>query len=198
MNANPDEATLALWLEDELHGGDLVTVEAWAADQPEQLAARKQVRDWRALIASAVPASEEPPYPDFFNSRVMQGIRDSRAETKPKRRFQWRSLLMPVAACAGMILTFWVGTKTRSEIPDYDVAGAPKAIPVQPVLYTPERGVKAEWFASSQASATVIVLDGVTAIPDSTDFSETAYNPMDRDFDSTAGWFLESGDQVTR
>jgi hypothetical protein len=66
------------------------------------------------------------------------------------------------------------------------VAGAPKAIPVEPVVYTPENGVDAEWFASKEASATVIVLKGVAAIPDDTDFSATVYLPAEREIDSTA------------
>ena len=67
-----------------------------------------------------------------------------------------------------------------------EIAGAPRAIPVEPILYTPETGVKAELFASKKASAMVIVLDGVRAIPDAMDFSETTYVPVDREIDSTA------------
>jgi len=193
MNTNPDEATLALWLEDELQGEDLAAVDSWAMSQPDQLAARAQTRAWRAMVASAIPAVQEPPYPDFFNSRVMQAIRDSQPKAVPRKTFFRKSFLMPMAACAGMVLTFWVGTKTRNAPPEYDVAGAPKAIPVEPVIYTPEKGVNAEWFASAQASATVIVLNGVAAIPDTTDFSETVYVPMDREMDSTAGGAMNPG-----
>ncbi len=187
MNTSPDEATLALWLDDELTGEELAGMESWASRHPAQLAAREGIRRWRATISAAIPASEEPPYPDFFNTRVLQAIRESAAEAKTvtgKRPF-WRSWLMPMAACAGMVLAFWVGVKSANS-PAYDVAGAPKAIPVEPVVYTPENGVDAEWFASYHASATVIVLNGVAAIPDSTDFSETVVNPMIREIDSTA------------
>jgi hypothetical protein len=40
------------------------------------------------------------------------------------------------------------------------------------VLYTPEKGVNAEYFAS--ADAEIIVLDGVAAIPDTFELPETA------------------------
>lgn len=187
MNTNPDESTLALWLDDELTGDALAAVDAWAILQPAQLTAREGVRRWRASIKAAIPAAEEPPYPEFFNSRVLQAIRvqQPRAAVAVKRHFSWSSWLMPVAACAGMAMTFWIGKKTQTT-PDYDVSNAPRAIPVEPVVYTPESGVRAEWFASAKASATVIVLNGVTAIPDATDFSETVYVPMDRESDSTA------------
>ncbi len=187
MNTNPDEATLALWLDDELTGAEQAAVEAWAIQQPEQITAREEVRRWRATFSAAIPASEEPPYPDFFNSKVLQAIREQSPKPAPaKTPFSWKSWLMPMAACAGMMLTFWAGTKINST-PEIDVTGAPRAIPVEPVLYTPENGVNAEWFASTKASATVIVLNGVTAIPDSTDFSETVMLPGHREIDSTAG-----------
>lgn len=187
MNTNPDEEMLALWLDDELTGEELAGVEAWAGRNPEQIAAREEIRRWRRTIASALSATVEPPYPEFFNTRVLQAIREGApAIVAPVARLPfWKAWLMPVTACAGMALAFWVGSKTATA-PQYDVAGAPKAIPVEPVVYTPENGVDAEWFASAHASATVIVLRGVAAIPDSTDFSETAGISGDSEFDSTA------------
>jgi hypothetical protein len=189
MNTNPDETTLALWLEDELHGDELAAMEAWARNEPEQLAAREELRRWKGMMAAALPASEEPPYAEFFNGRIRTAIH--RQEQEPAaatpRRFSWQSVLMPLAACAGMALTFWIGMNSRPAAPEIDVAGAPKAIPVDPILYTPERGVKAEWFSSPEAAATVIVLNGVAAIPDSMDFSATAATGELREIDATAG-----------
>ncbi|MES2658440.1 MAG: hypothetical protein V4689_07465 [Verrucomicrobiota bacterium] len=197
MNTNPDEATLALWLDDELTGDELAAVESWAITQPDQMTAREEVRKWRSMMAMTIPPAEEPPYPEFFNSRVLQGIRDSSPKVPPvaKRPFSWTSWLMPLTACAGMVLAFWVGKKSSTTL-EYDVAGAPKAIPVEPVVYTPEKGVDAEWFA--RAAATVIVLNGVAAIPDSTDFSETVYVPMEREIDSTAGGVANPGTDTGR
>lgn len=187
MNTNPDESTLALWLDDELTGAELAAVEAWTNSQPEQLVARDEVRRWRATMAAAIPASIEPPYPDFFNNRVLQAIReqDAPVERAVKNPSSWRSWLMPMAACSGMVMAFWIGKTSQKGIAQ-EMVNAPRAIPVGPVVYTPESGVKAEWIADSKASATVIVLNGVTAIPDATDFSATVYVPMDREIDSTA------------
>lgn len=179
MNTNPDEVTLALWLEDELSGKELATMEAWAAGQADQLAAREQARHWRATVANAMPRSVEPPYPDFFNHRVMQALQQPPppVETVAKKSFFQSSWWMPVTACVGMALTFWAGKKSQTT-PELDFANAPRAIPVEPSIYTPETGVDAKWFASTKASATVIVLSGVTAIPDSTDFRDTACLPQ--------------------
>jgi hypothetical protein len=194
MNTNPDEAKLAMWLDDELAGDELASFEAWALSQPEHVAARDETRKWRALMVANIPASEEPPYPEFFNSRIAQAIREQRPKPAvvEKRKSFWQTLLMPLAACAGMVLAFWVGTRTRNLSNEVDVAGAPRAIPVEQIVYTPEGGVNAELITRSDAAAVVIVLDGVRAIPDSMDFSATTYVPVGREFDSTAS--VETGE----
>jgi hypothetical protein len=187
MNTKPDDETLALWLDDELEGEAFASVEAWAAAHPDQLAARQAVRDWRQMISSAVPHVEEPPYPEFFNSRIAAAI--SELEKVPvkavvSRTSWWRSVwFMPAAAAAGMTLAFWMGTRTSLSV------APPSAIEVSsasPVVYTPETGVRADYFASRSADATVIVLDGVPAFSDALDFRETAAIPSDSEVESTA------------
>lgn len=149
---------------------------------------RDHARKWRSMMASAMPASEEPPYPDFFNNRVAQAIRENRPQSAvaEKSRFSWRALLMPACACAGMVMAFWLGTRSQPAPAIAEVTWAPRAIPVEHVLYTPESGVEAEYFSSTGAAATVIVLDGVDAIPDDTDFSETVFMKTAREIDATA------------
>ena len=192
MNTNPDETKLACWLEDELAGEELTSFETWLrgqADYPEHLAMRDEARKWRQMMASAMPSSEEPPYPDFFNNRVAQAIRHNRPQSTvvEKPRFSWRALLMPASACAGMVLAFWLGTRSQPAPLEMEVTWAPRAIPVQEqALYTPESGVVAECFSSTGAEATVIVLDGVDAIPDDTDFSETVFMKTAREIEATA------------
>lgn len=195
MNTIPDETRLALWLDDELTGTDLAEMDAWAATRPEQLAAREELRSFRNMMAANLPASEEPPYPDFFLSRVNQGIRDLQAAEAPAKPAAtvpfWKSWIMPLAACAGMVLAFGIGKRSN------DTAGTLTLVPsVSPVVYTPEEGVDAEWFASTGAGANVIVLQGVDAIPDSTDFSETVYVPTISESDRTATRETETSDSA--
>ena len=191
MNTHPDDTRLALWLEDELEGEELAAFEKWVAGNPELLAAREDARRWRAMMAQNIPADVEPPYADFFNHRIQKSIPDLQpaAPVASRPRFSLRSWLMPIAACAGMVLAFQLGLK-KAAPPEIDVTGAPRAIPVEPVLYIPENGVEAEWFDSRSAFATVIVLDGVQAIPDDIDFSHTVYLNRESEIDSTAA--LES------
>lgn len=202
MNMNPDETSLALWMDDELSGAELAEMEAWAAAQPRQLEAREELRSYKKAIASAIPASEEPPYPDFFLTRVNQGIRDLQAAESPVSSPSnasvpfWKSWLMPAAACAGMVLAFGVGRNSGE--PDEVVKWKPSPLGLTPVVYTPEEGVEAQWFASNKASATVIVLEGVSAIPDSVDFSQTVYVPTLSDADRTATREVEESNSTTQ
>jgi hypothetical protein len=195
MNTTLDEARLAQWLDDELKGEELAAFELSITDKHELFAARDEARRWRGILSEAIPAAEEPPYPEFFNHRVMAGIRDLELKSKAapipaQTGFSWRSWFMPLAACAGMVLAFWLGGKSTPSN-EIDVAGAPRAIPVEPILYTPESGVSAEWFSSKEASAVVIVLNGVDSIPDSMDFSETAFLNQASEADSTASIDIE-------
>ena len=102
---------------------------------------------------------------------------------------------MPLAACAGMMLAFWFGARSQPREIEVEVAAAPRAIIVEePFVYTPESGVEVERFASSHASATVIVLNGVAAIPDAMDFSKYASPDETRKTDSTADTEFQSID----
>ena len=180
MNTNPDETTLALWLDDELQGEALATFEAVVRGDEELMARREGIRAWRREIAAALPAVEEPPYPDFFNSRIEQALRkvSPRAMAGGARTGSWRAWWLPASAMAGMALAFWLGTKAGGG-PQVAVAPSPEPVAAvvqvvqAPAVYTPERGVAAEWFSSDEAAATVIVLEGLEALPDTLDFSET-------------------------
>lgn len=175
----PDEEMLALWVEDELSGEPAAAVNAWAAAQPEWLARREEAREIKALLGN-LPAAEEPPYADFFNSRISREIaRESvaavaAAPAKKSPGSFWRFFL-PATAVAGMAFCFWAGTRVVPSASQGPVAPPLANLPAaMPVLYTPEQGVSAAYFNSSPAHAEVIVLNGVAAIPDSFEVPETA------------------------
>lgn len=199
MNTNPDETHLALWLDDELEGSELAAMDQWASVHPEHLSAREEIRKFRAMMREGLPASEEPPYPDFFLSRVRQGIRDlpplhaDPVRPTPAVAPFWKSWLFPAAACAGMVLAFGIGKQSRVASPSIAVMQN-----AAPTVYTPEEGVDAEWFAGSRGGATVIVLEGVAAIPDTTDFSETVYIPTAHESDRVASGRKSDSDSANQ
>lgn len=184
MNTTLDESLLARWLDDEtLDPNEQSALAAVLAKQPELHDLHRHARAWRSEVAQ-LPAAQEPPYPDFFNARILHQIQLPVASPTPTRSAPWRLLqhwLMPAAACAGMALAFWIGTTQPGSRPQATVTAATS---IAPVFYTPELGVDAEWYDSEAANATVIVLQGVHAIPDATDFS--AHFPLGREMDRTA------------
>lgn len=183
MNTTPADEILALWVEDELHGPELAAVDAWASAHPEWLGHREDARRVKGLLQAALPAAEEPPYPDFFNSRIAREItaqaapRAAVASVPAPARTSWWRWWMPATAFAGMALCFWAGTHVPKSAPVV-VHQAPPPSPVaskyEPYLYTPEKGVKAAYFASNGGDSSIIVLEGVSAIPDSFEIPDTA------------------------
>ncbi|MGB6223399.1 hypothetical protein [Haloferula sp.] len=174
MNTKPDDELLALWVEDELNGESLSSVDAWASTQAEWVERREQARSWKSLSAGVLPASEEVPHAEFFNARIrreieIQEVPQSLPEVVPAKgtpRWAW---FMPAAAAAGMVFGFVIGRGGPEAA--LDEVAVPVAT-LAPVLYTPSKGVKAEYMAEDDA--TVIVLAGVAAIPDSWEIPETA------------------------
>jgi hypothetical protein len=162
MNTSPDNQSLFLWLEDELTSTEQPMVDAWCASQPEWLAKRDAVRSWKASLPTVMAAGLEPPYPDFFQSKLMHAIQqqpdvsaDVPAKTATAR--WWSRLWVPVTALSAMVLCFFGGMQvSKKSTRIYSM-----------VIYTPELGVKAEYFQSSPAEGSVIVLNGVSALPDS-------------------------------
>ncbi|MEP4078274.1 hypothetical protein [Haloferula sp.] len=174
MNTKPDDELLALWVEDELSGESLTEVDAWASSQSEWLERREQARSWKSLVDGVLPASEEVPHAEFFNARIQRETEFHQTskpatETAPAKgtpRWAW---FLPAAAAAGMVFGFMIGRGG----PEAGAEGV--SVPVAtlaPVLYTPTKGVEAEYVSTDDA--TVILLAGVDAIPDSWEIPETA------------------------
>jgi hypothetical protein len=163
---------------------------------------RESARKWKAMINAGIPATEEPPYPDFFNARIARSISQQKVQQAPEAKPAnsipfWRKFTLPLAAGVGMAFTFWLGIHSRS-IPVVEsiaemtapgemtqLADASENLP--PTVYTPENGVRAECFDSDAASATVVILEGLAAIPKETDLTRlTAATDAPREIDSTA------------
>jgi hypothetical protein len=189
MNTNHDDTKLILWLDDELEGEEFAAMEESCAGNTELLAKREEHRAWKQWISQGVPPAQEPPYDDFFNARILRAIKHEGQEqadiVRSSGGLSWRSWYMPAAAAAGMVIAFQLGVRTQTapHVVDIDVSNAPRAIPVEPILYTPEKGVKARWFKSPQADAFVIVLDGIPAIPDAIDFSKSLSHTEEEETD---------------
>lgn len=166
---NPDNRSLFFWLEDELTSSAQPSVEAWCASQPEWLSKREAVRSWKAVLPRVMAAELALPYPDFFQSKLMQAIeQDSQfsvnALAPPLNPRWWSRLWLPATALAAMALCFLGGMQFTKNSPQINAM----------VIYTPELGVDAKYFQTSPAEGSVIVLNGIAALPDSFEVPQTS------------------------
>ena len=170
----PDENTLNRWLLGELEGEELRKVEAWADENVGELDSEFKCNiGWEALGADfmkAVPASEEPPYPEFFNHKLQQTIEagDVEQNTVPAQaepgiwqKLRW--MVMPTAIAAG--IAFYAGSHltSGSVAPGGDQGG----IVSYERVYVPNSNVVAAF--SETDRATEIILEGLTPISDELD-----------------------------
>lgn len=172
------------WLDDDLNAEELAAYEAGWSGNSSEWQERDEVRALKRILHENVAGHEEPPYEEFFNARIRNQILQQERFRSAKGMLgaDWRKRgWLAAAACLAMVISFWSGTRMRDPSPaiaEVNVEGAPKAIPVNLLVYSPVIGVEAEHFSS--ANGTVIVLNGVPAIPDSVDFQSTAMMVPDR------------------
>lgn len=166
MNAN--EEMLTRWLDDELSADERAEFEARLAGDDELRAEAEALTAMRAALVST-PA-EEMPHGEFFNSQLLRRIEreDAAVAETPIQTGTpvkwWQRMLLP-AAFAGMAACFFLGLMLAPAD-----TGVPNALVA--TVYSPTGDVTAEVIQNSQGP-TVIVLDGLEAIPDSVEIAFT-------------------------
>lgn len=186
MKTKPDDITLTQWMDEELDGEPLRRVEAWAQEHPELLAERDAIQTMNASIRAHVPDSIEPPYPDFFNQRILRAIEEDQlaaaapqaTKNRKKSRGVWQWLSLPIAAGA-MALCFYLGTQVSGESPNQAPPVLVNTSDHTPSVYTPDGTVRADIFKTPDAKAVVILLEGLEDIPDDLEIAgEPSTSPL--------------------
>ncbi len=174
----PDDKTLKSWLEGELTGEELHDVEAWAQNHVGELDEEFKCEiGWCALndeMMARVVASEEPPYPEFFNSKIQQAISDDLKSSSVMEHSSslWQKLrLMILPAAIAAVVAFYAGTQLQNPQP---VSGA-EIISEQSSIYVPNDGIEAA--VSESNEATEIVLSGLAPIADELDIAAGETSP---------------------
>jgi hypothetical protein len=175
MNTKPDDQTLMLWMDDELGAADQAAMDSWLRENPQWIENRQSLRDWRSTMQSVFAAEVEPPYVDFFHAKLQRSLEQQSKEiTAPTNEASvpfWRRFAMPLAAAASIAIAFLAG-RSMVHVPH----------PAENIVtYTPEEGVNAEYFVASPSEGTVIVLNGVTDIPDQFSIPDTAAIDQNRE-----------------
>lgn len=150
-----------------LEGEELRQVEAWAETHADELEKEMGWESTGSLLKQAMAQDVEPPYPDFFNTKIRQAtIEPHEAPVMPRRerslwqRFAW---IVAPAAFAGMAVCFYIGTQMQGPaLTNGSTAETGE-------VYVPQDGVTAE--ISQTGEITVITLEGLQDIPDTLDIA---------------------------
>ncbi len=172
----PDENRLNSWLEGELEGEELRKMEAWAVAHLAELDDEfKSEIGWSARndeMLKRLPSSEEPPYPEFFNHKILQSISEESehqlvsASARSVSTF-WQKLRIIIAPAAiAALVSFYAGTQLRSQQPTQPEMAIEVTTEVSSV-YVPIDGIAAK--VSESGDTTEIVLSGLEPIADELD-----------------------------
>ena len=162
MNPNPDEQLLARWLDGELNADERASFEARLNSDPALRAEADSLMGLRDMLQTGFPKIAEVPHADFFNSQIQAQISQVQMEEKKAAsqagataRFGWFfkpwMLAGAAAVCVLLALMQWQMN--------------PGASTVVLSTYAPNAGVKAATYHSSEANATVLMLDGLESMP---------------------------------
>ena len=176
MNQERKEQLITLFVDGRLSDDEKAEWEKAVAEDPslrEQAEAASEIAN---LMRSEIPASQEPPYPEFFNSQVLKRIRDEAADPSAPEAdapspfsldgvLSWIRSPLTLAAAAVIVLSFVVKNLLAppgTVISDRTIVQA---------VYAPDAGVEVSTTFDEGASACVILLDGLAAIPEDVEVS---------------------------
>ena len=161
---NPkDEERITRWIDGEL---DESEVEDLLAAHPELREAREAALETGRLLRKELETGDRIPFPDFFNRQVQRHIEDEQALEERKKAyaeipeanfFSWFNFSRNLAGAALLVLigvfigkAFFDSRRLGSEIV---------------YTYAPDPSVTATMDYNADANATVLLLDGLSAIP---------------------------------
>ena len=163
MKTPPEDHDLIRWLDEEMTDAERTAFEARLDADPTLKAEAEEMRQLSLSVRSHLPREMPVPHPDFFNSQIQVRIQqmdleERRAAARPAAAGSilsslWMRLLAPVAAVA-MLAAGWLALRTGSATGSVVVS-----------VYTPDPKVQATTVENTEAHATVLLLEGLDAMP---------------------------------
>lgn len=171
------------WIDGELSPSEEKQLHALMENDPEMGADLHEMKAVAQSLKAELPASVEPPYGDFFNSQLMRKVDLQVAAQRPAKKAVrwWQSLRWawaPVGALA-LVLSFFAGHRISRPGAEGGLAETGKgaqavdAMAALPTVYFAGEAMDADVIANADGDVSVIVVNGISAIPDDVDFSVT-------------------------
>jgi negative regulator of sigma E activity len=163
MKTPPDETQIVRWLDGEMDASEKSAFDAMLAQDPELRAEMESLSQLGDTLRKNLPIERDLPHADFFNSQIQvrisqEEMQQAREESRtPVRRSWFSGFRLPwVLATAAAVVALVAVT--------FRPGGAEQASFVLS-SYAPNPSVQARTFHSDEANATVLMLDGLTALP---------------------------------
>ena len=159
MKTPSEDHDLIRFLDGEMSDAERARFEARMAADPMLKSEVIMMQRMSADLRTHLPAEMPVPYADFFNSQIQVRIAQEEPVTLPATRSSWLDWLriptLITAAAAVAIGGFMILQKQNQ----------PANNSVVHSIYVPNPAVQARSFHSAEAQATVLILDGVEAMP---------------------------------
>ena len=145
-----------------------------AMEQDDSLRAQlDEMAQLKSAIQAEIPASVDPPYPDFFNSQLMRKIDLNVAAQQPKERVKrwWQDLRWAWAptAALSLVLAFLAGKRMSDPELTPNVAESDL-----PSVYFSEENLQAEVISDSDGDVSAILVSGLSKLDDRGSFAVIA------------------------
>ena len=163
MKTPPDENQIVRWLDGEMTATEKSAFEVYLASDPALRAELDSMCKLGETLRQNLPVERPLPHADFFNSQIQVRIANEEMDSKRGIRqeagaagwFSWFTMPKFAFAAAllvlGLTMAFW---QTGSGMSTTVVSS-----------YAPNPEVQARAFHSTEANATVIMLDGLASLP---------------------------------
>ena len=169
MKNDRKEELLTRWMDDGLSDEELCELEPVLAEHPELYEERADYVRLRQELQASIPAEVEPPFPDFFNSRLERMVREEgRGASKTdlpqgagafNRMWIW---WMAPAATAAVVAAFLLGMKSAQPATQGGVVDAAAGSEV----YSPLASVSTEVILDRESDSTLLVVEGLDPLAD--------------------------------
>ena len=159
MKTPSEDHDLIRWLDGEMTDAERAGFESRMGADPMLKSEAEMMQRMSADLRAHLPAEMPVPYADFFNSQIQVRIAQDEPSILPSVRASWLDWLrLPtlITAAAAVAIGGFMIFQKQTPLTGNSVVHS---------IYVPNPSVQARSFHSDEAQATVLILDGVEAMP---------------------------------